>query len=197
MLNYFDSTEELNNLNLDLTNYYYFEEYFSDDEINKILRIAEKYKCVDGLVSIQNNKSYRSSKIKWIPNDNTTKWLYDELKTIVKKANKKMWNFDLTGFGEYIQIGEYTYDEQGHYDWHLDIGENCNYRKISVSVQLNGPEDYEGGDLQFFTNRKIRTATKKKGSVILFPSYFMHRVTKIKKGIRRSLVIWVSGKPFK
>ena len=32
-------------------------------------------------------------------------------------------------------------------DWHLDIGENCNYRKISVSVQFNGPEDYEGGDL--------------------------------------------------
>ena len=90
MLNYFDSTEELNNLNLDLTNFYYFEEYFSDDEINKILRISEKYKYVDGLIGNQENKSYRSSKIKWIPCNNTTKWLYDELKTLVKKANKRI-----------------------------------------------------------------------------------------------------------
>ena len=197
MFNYFDSPDELNNLNLDLTNYYYFEKYFSDNEINKILKISEKYETVDGEVSKNIDKSYRSSNIKWIPENKETEWIYENLKVLVKKANKKMWNFDLVGFGENIQIGEYSYEDNGHYDWHLDIGEKCNFRKISVSVQLSDPQDYDGGDLQFNTNRNIRTAPKNKGDVILFPSYFLHRVTKIKRGIRRSLVIWITGKPFK
>jgi len=31
-----------------------------------------------------------------------------------------MWKFDIIGFGEDIQIGEYTAEEGGHYDWHLN-----------------------------------------------------------------------------
>ena len=156
MYNYFDSPDELNNLNLDLTNYYYFEEYFNDNEINKILKISEKYETVDGEVSKNIDKSYRTSNIKWLPENKETEWIYDDLKVLVKKANEKMWNFDLIGLGENIQIGEYSYEDNGHYDWHLDIGEKCNFRKISVSVQLSDPKDYDGGDLQFYTNRNIR-----------------------------------------
>ena len=196
MFNYFDSTNELNNSELDLTNYYYFEKYFNNEEINRILNIANNFKSLDGKVSTDINKSYRSSKIKWLPENNDTKWIYNTLKILVKKANK-IWNFDLVGFGENIQIGEYSYHDNGHYDWHLDIGEDCNYRKISISVQLSDPNDYEGGELQFFTNRNIRTAPKNKGDVIIFPSYFLHRVTNVTKGKRRSLVLWVTGPPIK
>jgi PKHD-type hydroxylase len=41
------------------------------------------------------------------------------------------------------------------------------------------------------------TAPKKKGSVILFPSFTMHRVTPVTKGVRRSLVLWVGGEAYK
>ena len=36
-----------------------------------------------------------------------------------------------------------------------------------------------------------------KGSVLLFPSYILHRVTPIKSGVRRTLVNWISGPHFK
>jgi len=34
---------------------------------------------------------------------------------------------------------------------------------------------------------------KKMGSVIAFPSYINHKVSPVTKGLRKSLVAWVSG----
>ena len=36
-----------------------------------------------------------------------------------------------------------------------------------------------------------------KGVVFIFPSYMMHRVTKVTKGTRRSFVLWVGGEHYK
>ena len=35
------------------------------------------------------------------------------------------------------------------------------------------------------------------GQAIFFSSFIRHRVNKVKKGIRRSLVMWFGGPPFK
>lgn len=196
MLSVYKNRTELKK-DVDLGNYYYFSKYFNNNDIEKILSIAEKYSFQKAKVATTVNESYRSSKIKWLPNNNETKWLYDKLSYIVKKTNNKMWKFDIIGFGEDIQIGEYTAEEGGHYDWHLDLGKQSCFRKISISVQLSNPDEYEGGDLQLYTGKAPRIAPKEKGTAILFPSYFLHRVTKITKGVRKSLVLWISGPPFK
>jgi PKHD-type hydroxylase len=39
----------------------------------------------------------------------------------------------------------------------------------------------------------IKTASKERGTVHLFPSYMPHKVTPITRGTRYSLVIWVHG----
>lgn len=54
---------------------------------------------------------------------------------------------------------------------------------------------YEGGELQINTG-KVLVAEKEKGTVIIFPSYLLHRVTPVTKGIRRSLVLWIEGPAF-
>ena len=41
------------------------------------------------------------------------------------------------------------------------------------------------------------TAPKNFNSVLLFPSYLLHRVKPVTKGTRRSLVLWISGPKFK
>ena len=196
MISIFKNRKELKK-DVDLDNYYYFKKYFTDDEIDRIIKIADIYTKESGRVSTTVDSSYRSSKIKWLPHNEKTSWIYDKLSNLTKIANKSSWNFDIIGFGEDIQLGEYTAEEEGHYDWHLDIGRNFSCRKISISVQLSGPDEYEGGSLQFQTDRYVKTAPKDKGTVILFPSYFLHRITKITKGTRKSLVIWISGFPFK
>jgi len=152
MLSVYKNRSELKK-DVDLGNYYYFSKYFNNNDIEKILSIAEKYSSQKGKVTTAVDESYRSSKIKWLPNNNETKWLYDKLSYIVKMANDKVWKFDIIGFGEDIQIGEYTAEEGGHYDWHLDLGKHSCFRKISISVQLSNPDEYEGGDLQLYTGR--------------------------------------------
>ena len=42
-------------------------------------------------------------------------------------------------------------------------------------------------------NGPFESAEKYEGCVFIFPSYLMHRVTPITKGIRKSFVLWLGG----
>jgi PKHD-type hydroxylase len=111
-----------------------------------------------------------------------------------------MWNFNITNLFDNLQFTEYTYNpedkQQSHYDWHMDVGESASTRKISMSIQLTDEAEYDGGDLEFMIHRSIIKAPREKGTVIFFPSYLTHRVTKVTRGTRRSLVFWFHGPPF-
>lgn len=142
--------------------------------------------------------AYRSSKTGWIPKQQEFLWVYKKLGEMVNIANQEYWNFALTGMAEPIQLTEYHANQAGHYDWHTDVGAGkLSQRKLSISLQISGPEEYEGGHLQFMTRRKPQTASKAAGVAILFPSYMLHRVTPVTQGIRRSIVVWVSGPPYR
>ena len=77
-----------------------------------------------------------------------------------------------------------------------DVGGTINYRKLSITVQLSDPSDYEGGDLQFLITREPVTAKREKGNAIVFPSFMIHQVKPVTKGVRYSLVCWCSGPAF-
>ncbi len=97
---------------------------------------------------------------------------------------------------EPLQLAEYESDE--FFDWHLDFGAaEVSHRKLSVTVQLSDEDSYEGGDLQFRINNRIETAPRRKGTVIVFPSFILHRVTKVSSGKRNSIVAWLSGSPYR
>jgi PKHD-type hydroxylase len=66
-----------------------------------------------------------------------------------------------------------------------------------MTIQLTDPDEYEGGDLQFMINQRVVTAPREKGTIIVFPSFILHRVTEITKGTRESIVAWVSGPAFR
>ena len=74
-------------------------------------------------------------------------WLYDLIIPKVLEANKLAgWNYDISGIEPY-QIGKYSADITGHYGWHQDIGDGqMSKRKVSITVQLSDPSEYEGGD---------------------------------------------------
>ncbi|WP_440672102.1 2OG-Fe(II) oxygenase [Candidatus Pelagibacter sp. HIMB1715] len=76
-------------------------------------------------------------------------------------------------------------------------------RKISMTVNLNNAEDYEGGNLKFdlgphFKGERFKVFTdmRSQGSIIIFPSFMYHCVTPVISGIRYSLVLWLLGKPW-
>ena len=70
-------------------------------------------------------------------------------------------------------------------------------RKISASLQLSSPTDYNGGEMLIKSNREAIISPKELGTLIVFPSFLLHKVKPIISGQRESLVIWISGPPFR
>ena len=77
-------------------------------------------------------------------------------------------------------------------------------RKLSVTINLNLPGEYEGGNLKFDfgphnEGKRFHECVeiRPQGSIVIFPSFVYHQVTPITKGTRYSLVLWSLGQPFK
>jgi PKHD-type hydroxylase len=182
---------------IDQSNYYCFKEGFSEQELEWIDNLKELYPYEEAsVVGGDELKDVRKSKVKWIHVDDKSHWVYDKIHSFILEANN-VWKFDLHSIVDSIQYTEY-YDDGGHYGWHMDIGPHpINHRKVSVTIQLSNPEDYEGGELELWTGAGIQNVEKHKGCAILFPSYMLHRITPVTKGVRKSLVLWVGGSTFR
>lgn len=185
-----------------VSNYYHFTPGFSKDEIDYILKDYENYPLVEGLVGDTIDKTYRNSDIKWIPRTENTEWLYRKMFQMAIWCQDQ-YGFNLWCMGEQIQIARYEpkLDDNGNevggfYDWHCDHGSGVSsLRRLSLSTQLSDPSEYVGGELQLKYNRDTITAPKTQGTVVAFPSYMLHRVMPVTKGVRYSLVNWISGPP--
>lgn len=170
---------------------------FSDREISTLLTDAEHLPSQEGKINAMKgtrDKSYRSSMLKWLPLE--FGWVYDRMISLATKANNEKWQYDITGVDDPIQLTEYYATEEGHYDWHIDVGDGpTSGRKISVCVQLN--DDYEGGEFEILRSKTPVQMPKKAGFVSIFPGWMLHRVRPVTKGTRRSLVMWVCGPPLR
>ena len=191
-LNYtFDQPEN------DSQNYYFYKEGFNKEELNIIEQSVSDLPWHIATTVGGDDSNNRKSNIKWIPQNDNWWWLYEKLSNMAVAANNELWNFDLQHIPEQIQYTEY-HAPAGHYDWHQDIGPGMlSKRKISITVQLSEPNEYEGGTLQLFrggsTEGPFIEAEKAAGCVFIFPSYMMHRVTPVTKGTRKSFVLWLGG----
>jgi PKHD-type hydroxylase len=139
----------------------------------------------------------RITRTAWIKPSPETKWIYDRMQSVIRMLNDKIWQFDITGFSEDFQYTIYQGSEGGHYDWHVDQGDLAKRRKLSLSLQLTDPCLYEGCELQLHAANQIEGAPKTRGTLIAFPSYVLHRVTPITRGVRKSLVVWTTGPKFR
>jgi PKHD-type hydroxylase len=184
---------------VDLQNYYYFDSGFSSEELDKIYNDVAEIDFVQATTIGGDNKEARSSSIKWIPQNMKWNWLYGKLMDMAVEANKALWDFDLYSAPEQIQYTEYYASEGGHYIWHQDIGPGMlSLRKVSITVQLSDSNEYEGGDLDIWQGGKGHiTVPRGKGTVVIFPSYMMHRVSPVTVGTRRSFVLWLGGEHYR
>ena len=162
------------------------------------------------------DKNKRTSKNAWVP---TTHWVAGFVWHYIQRANRENFLYDLTCIdGESMQ---YTrYGEGDFYGWHNDAGISALskpeaigpaattperiddwiaektqvLRKLSFVLQLSDPDDYEGGNLQLLSEEgKSYIVPRKRGTIVLFDSRTQHRVLKVTKGVRKSLVGWVCG----
>lgn len=143
----------------------------------------------------------RITKVAWVQRTAETAKFYDRIEEIVVSLNNQFFGYDLTAMVPFQHL-IYEADAQGHLEWHLDYAKETSqqgreFRKLSLSIQLSDPSDYDGGDLQAQVKGNIETAPKSFGTVIAFPSFILHRVTPLTRGVRHALVIWVLGPDFR
>lgn len=167
-----------------------------------IERAQSNYPVQDGVIGFADadrvDQSWRQSQIRWLDyrfEDNVMKnlWLFANL------ANRDVFDLDLKYIME-LQFTEYhgSAENPGKYGFHHDIDwkrDKASQRKLSLVVQLSDPEDYEGGNFEFGSGIPQPPADeiRQKGTVIVFPSFHLHRVTEVTAGTRYSLVTWVEG----
>ena len=173
------------------------------------------------LIGRHKDKNKRTSENAWI---NTNHWIAGFLWHYVNKANRENFLYDLTNIdGENLQYTKYSegqyynwhndagisnyYKPQyvansGNSDEDSDnlqvtdfLKTSCELvRKLSFTLQLSDPDEYEGGNVQLIDDSgKSYIAPRQRGTIILFDSRTQHRVIKVKKGVRKSIVGWVLG----
>jgi PKHD-type hydroxylase len=141
------------------------------------------------------DNDFRRSVIRWLDPKGGDHDITTKVMQYVDDANRSCFAFDLWGITS-LQFTEYHASNAGHYDWHQDTdlaNKEAFDRKLSVVIQLSDPSQYEGGDFEFLNTDNPDASFKQAGSVLVFPSFLVHRVLPVTRGIRRSLVTWVEG----
>lgn len=183
-------------------NWAYAENIFTPEECKQIIDYANKKGTKrDATVlskELKNMKdpAIRKNKVVWLNEEDNLPWMYERLTATVMSMNEKYFGFDLYGFCESVQFTEYG-PKGDHYVTHMDKVLYGQSRKLSIVVQLTDPKDYKGGELHLFESEKPTIMTKQQGMMVAFPSYMLHKVTPVTKGMRHTLVCWIGGKNFK
>lgn len=168
----------------------------SNDEAQLIIDLGDSFPKQQGSVGDdQNNptynEEYRASELSWIPLG-TDNQLDSRIAWIARLLNGQFFRYDLWGMAESYQFTTYHPNNQ-HYEWHQDLGDIDPPRKMSMVVMLSDPEEFEGGELQILLQKEPETLPKVRNRVYMFPAHTLHRVTPVTAGIRRSLVMWITG----
>lgn len=175
-----------------------YDQCLSRDECYQVIEYAEKFlKTKPGPVTthLNVNKDIRDSQIAWVNRHNPKfDWLF-------KTIDQRVWDISRSWFDvDYHRDGcdafQYTiYTKDQFYGKHIDTfyqaGELIQ-RKISASILLSDPADFEGGQL-LVGGGTLDAEQMEIGQIYVFPSIISHEVTAVTAGIRRSLVAWYTG----
>ena len=162
----------------------------NEPKINATIGTTEKITKLD--------EKYRKSIISWIPFAKAVP-SYQVIRQWMEVTNNNYFGFDTVQLSEQGQYAEYH--KGGFYNWHMDsnveMASMPTVRKISMTLLLNDPKNFEGGDLELFCGETLDSEKNKyklkQGHAIFFASFLLHRVMPVIKGNRKSLVMWFGG----
>jgi PKHD-type hydroxylase len=162
-----------------------FENFLTIEECNLILNKCKAELTMSDAEVYGDNDKLRKSSVGWISD---LGFLNERLTNTLKKTIN-INGMEVTGLGDY-QFTEYKEGE--YFDWHTDSTTTI-YRDrfTSIVIQLN--DTYEGGILEIKNIKgELLPIENKIGTLYIFNSRLVHRVTPVVNGVRYSLVNWVS-----
>ena len=170
--------------------YYYVNDYLTKAEIKKINKEFDKAPrpfhkqapTVKSSVAVQTNYN----KIKKIK----------DIRKSVGWINRKVFGFDIyENIDDDIIQNKYKASNRGQYKWHVDAEPYSQNFTLKLTTLINLSEKpYEGGVFKLFDGKPYHVKEfDQPGSMIVFPSYFLHKVTPVTKGERISCTIFETG----
>ena len=86
------------------------------------------------------------------------------------------------------------YKEGMHYAFHNDFYQINELRTdYSISIFLNSPDEYEGGELVFRQGNMDTEYKLEPGQAIIYPTGLMHKINPVTSGERRVCVFWLES----
>ena len=174
---------------------------FTPEQCQHIINMGENLKREQAQVgsSMPQGKTdtdKRITTISWIPFDKLPP-MYKTLDNLIYRTNVNHFGFDGVRITEQAQYTHYPVG--GFYEWHTDndiVGKTePPVRKISMTLLLSPPNEFEGGDLELIDVGK--PVKLKQGHAVFFASFIPHRVKPVTRGERKSLVMWFGGPSFR
>ena len=175
---------------------------FNPQQCQDVINLGHQLKSEEAKVGLTTNEGRYDTKkrittISWIP-FKAHPDMYKSIERSMLQVNNNHFGYEGMTLTEYAQFTEYP--KGGFYDWHMDADVSGIHeppvRKISMTILLSDTSEFVGGELEFMSEGN-KPPQLIQGQAIYFCSLIRHRVAKGKKGIRRSLVMWFGGPPFK
>ncbi len=172
-----------------------YADVFTAEDCARIIGAGEKLAPSIGKVNDPNAKDgvrpVRDAAVRDLPPDNEFGWIYERLLHYAGRLNQQSLGFEIEQT-ETLQL--LSYGPGQHYDWHVDIGtHDLALRKLSLVALLSDPADYDGGELELFFSDQPSMIDRRRGGLVVFPSFVLHRVRSIGHGRRYSLALWLRG----
>ena len=166
---------------------------FSSAECAAILALAEarggRAAPLTGYDGETVDPACRSATTTLVERDGESAWLFDRLDLLFAEAGAAL-GIPVDALSEPVQVVRYGVGD--HFQlWHSDAGHDLQERRrLSASIELSEPADYEGGLLEIAPMRMMPTNAPTQGHATIFPSRALHHVIPVTRGVRHALVAW-------
>ena len=165
-----------------------YNKFFTPAECEAIIELGDAAESTYIKAGTGESKNLKELTVGWIdclPNSN---WIFGKLHHLFTK-------WPITRL-ERLQFT--TYRKGGCCDWHIDYEEETSggaarSRVANAIVQLSGPDDYTGGELEMRIKETVFKGPIERGSVLVLDKAIWHRVAPLESGVRKSLVSWGLG----
>lgn len=180
------------------------ENVFDENQLKKIINFCETLDKTSSQIykelACEEDKKIRVSEISWVTLNSESQWFVNKISNVIDYLNQLYYKYELCGF-ETMQYAKYNSENLGKYDYHMDmelglLSQNSLMpRKLSSILLLS--DNFEGGEFEFDESYRGNQPALKPGTLIVFPSFMVHRVKPVVKGIRHSITTWCVGPKFK
>lgn len=170
------------------------DDILTSEELNQLTNTLSQGNFVDG----QTTAGWHAKLVKRNHQLDSKSPDVKPLEELIINALKRNLLFKLAVNPKHIHSLRFSrYEPKMHYGSHTDnavMGGKQFFRSdVSFTLFLSSPESYEGGELVIEKSEGNLSYKLDAGSIILYPSTFLHRVETVTKGTRFVVVGWIES----